>query len=114
MLAQDLPDGEDARATVLGRAGPIAYLWQAAGTFVPRLGDVARRHHAAVTHDHGFRVACPVPQVTGWSDDGRGRVLFERTSTEEQRMKAVVCENTKLDVADVPDPVPGKGQLLIE
>jgi NADPH:quinone reductase-like Zn-dependent oxidoreductase len=28
-------------------------------------------------------------------------------------MKAVVCENTKLDVADVPDPVPGKGQLLI-
>ncbi len=29
-------------------------------------------------------------------------------------MKAVVCENTKLDVADVPDPVPGRGQLLIK
>ena len=29
-------------------------------------------------------------------------------------MKAVVCENDKLDVADVPDPVPGTGQLLIE
>jgi threonine dehydrogenase-like Zn-dependent dehydrogenase len=29
-------------------------------------------------------------------------------------MRAVVCENTKLDVADVPDPVPGEGQLLIQ
>ena len=28
-------------------------------------------------------------------------------------MKAVVCENTKLEVADVPDPTPGPGQLLI-
>jgi threonine dehydrogenase-like Zn-dependent dehydrogenase len=28
-------------------------------------------------------------------------------------MKAVVCENTKLEVADVPDPTPGRGQLLI-
>ncbi len=28
-------------------------------------------------------------------------------------MKAVVCENTKLGVADVPDPEPGQGHLLI-
>ena len=28
-------------------------------------------------------------------------------------MKAVVCENTKLEVADVPDPTPGPGQLLV-
>ncbi len=29
-------------------------------------------------------------------------------------MKAVVCENTKLEVADVPDPEPGQGHLLID
>ncbi len=29
-------------------------------------------------------------------------------------MKAVVCENTKLEVGDVPDPTPGPGQLLIK
>ena len=28
-------------------------------------------------------------------------------------MKAVVCENAKLEVADVPDPQPARGQLLI-
>lgn len=28
-------------------------------------------------------------------------------------MKAVVCQDAKLSVADVPDPEPGKGQLLI-
>jgi threonine dehydrogenase-like Zn-dependent dehydrogenase len=28
-------------------------------------------------------------------------------------MKAVVCENAKLEVADVPDPRPARGQLLI-
>ena len=29
-------------------------------------------------------------------------------------MKAVVCHQTKLEVADVPDPVPGPGQVLLE
>jgi threonine dehydrogenase-like Zn-dependent dehydrogenase len=29
-------------------------------------------------------------------------------------MKAVVCNDAKLEVADVPDPEPGEGQLLIE
>ena len=29
-------------------------------------------------------------------------------------MKAVVCHETKLEVADVPDPVPGPGQVLLE
>ena len=29
-------------------------------------------------------------------------------------MKAVVCHETKLDVAEVPDPVPGPGQVLLE
>jgi threonine dehydrogenase-like Zn-dependent dehydrogenase len=29
-------------------------------------------------------------------------------------MKAVVCQATKLEVADVPDPVPGPGQVLLE
>jgi threonine dehydrogenase-like Zn-dependent dehydrogenase len=29
-------------------------------------------------------------------------------------MKAVVCQDTKLDVAEVPDPVPGRGQVLLE
>ena len=29
-------------------------------------------------------------------------------------MKAVVCQETKLEVADVPDPVPGPGQVLLE
>lgn len=28
-------------------------------------------------------------------------------------MKAVVCQNTELSVADLPDPVPGKGQVLV-
>lgn len=29
-------------------------------------------------------------------------------------MKAVVCHNSELDVAEVPDPVPGPGQVLLE
>ncbi len=29
-------------------------------------------------------------------------------------MKAVVCHETRLEVADVPDPVPGPGQVLLE
>ena len=29
-------------------------------------------------------------------------------------MKAVVCHETKLEVAEVPDPVPGPGQVLLE
>ena len=29
-------------------------------------------------------------------------------------MKAVVCHQTNLSVADLPDPVPGPGQLLLE
>ena len=29
-------------------------------------------------------------------------------------MKAVVCHETKLEVSDVPDPVPGPGQVLLE
>jgi threonine dehydrogenase-like Zn-dependent dehydrogenase len=29
-------------------------------------------------------------------------------------MKAVVCQHTRLRVEDVPDPVPGRGQLLLE
>jgi len=29
-------------------------------------------------------------------------------------MKAVLCQNTKLHVADVPEPVPGPGQVLVE
>jgi len=29
-------------------------------------------------------------------------------------MKAVVCENAELEVRDVPEPIPGKGQLRIE
>jgi threonine dehydrogenase-like Zn-dependent dehydrogenase len=29
-------------------------------------------------------------------------------------MKAVVCHETKLEVADLPDPVPGPGQVLLE
>lgn len=29
-------------------------------------------------------------------------------------MKAVVCENAELEVADVPDPEPGPGQVLVE
>jgi threonine dehydrogenase-like Zn-dependent dehydrogenase len=29
-------------------------------------------------------------------------------------LKAVVCQETKLEVADLPDPVPGPGQVLLE
>ena len=29
-------------------------------------------------------------------------------------MKAVVCQNTQLDVVDLPEPVPGQGQVLVE
>jgi threonine dehydrogenase-like Zn-dependent dehydrogenase len=29
-------------------------------------------------------------------------------------MRAVVCRETKLDVAELPDPVPGRGQVLLE
>ena len=29
-------------------------------------------------------------------------------------MKAVVCQQTRLEVADLPDPVPGPGQVLLE
>ena len=29
-------------------------------------------------------------------------------------MKAVVCERTELTVRDLPDPVPGPGQVLLE
>ncbi len=29
-------------------------------------------------------------------------------------MKAVVCQNTELRVADLPEPVPGQGQVLVE
>ncbi len=29
-------------------------------------------------------------------------------------MKAVVCERTKLEVADLPDPAPGQGQVVLE
>lgn len=29
-------------------------------------------------------------------------------------MKAVICENAQLSVQDIPDPVPGKGQVLVE
>jgi threonine dehydrogenase-like Zn-dependent dehydrogenase len=29
-------------------------------------------------------------------------------------MKAVTCTDAKLEVAEVPDPIPGKGQLLVE
>ena len=29
-------------------------------------------------------------------------------------MKAVVCQNAELSVQDIPDPVPGKGQVLVE
>src|SRR5688572_17152037 len=59
MLAQDLMDGEDARAAVLPGARPLTHLRHAAGALVPGLGDVARRHHAAMADDHVLRLACP-------------------------------------------------------
>jgi threonine dehydrogenase-like Zn-dependent dehydrogenase len=41
--------------------------------------------------------------------------MFDRTSPARRNtMKAVVCQDTKLNVADVPDPIPGRGQLLIK
>ena len=29
-------------------------------------------------------------------------------------MKAVICQNSELTVADLPEPQPGKGQVLVE
>lgn len=29
-------------------------------------------------------------------------------------MKAVICQNSELTVADLPEPKPGKGQVLVE